>query len=417
MANVYSKSYLATSTQIAANSRTLLSTRFLPLLQSFSDSSDGVDMHEINNAFTMDFMTAYQFGLANSTNFAQDVQTRREILHVYHSRRPYEFYLAELPWLKPLCRRLGLSLIPRSLDGANAMLQEWPRRICRATDGYIASQGESADKSPGDDPVVYKHFRTGLLNLRNKDPAGARAACDSSVHPATIDIESIVDHEIYSEMLDQLSAGHETSAIALTYLYWELSKSPHLQQQLHDEICTLSPNIPWPPKSDEAFELPSSKDIDALPLLNGIIQETLRIHTPIPGMQPRVSPPTTSRTGHQLGTYQHIPGGVRVSSMPYCLHRNPDVFPRPDLFEPTRWLSSHTSAEQLREMNRWFWAFGSGGRMCIGSHLALQEIKLLVCAVYRNWRTEIVDDEGIEEIDAYQTRPRSNRLILRFVHV
>ena len=415
MANVFSKTFLANSDQVDHNSRELLSQRFLPLLQSISDTASPVDVHEINNAFTMDFMTAFQFGLANGTNFTQDLEMRRKWFQIYHSRRDFEFYTAETPWLKPLCQKFGLSLIPKSLDTANDWLEDWHARICKTTDEYL--KRDSGDVSPGDDPVVYKHFKKGLLNLRKKDPAGAWAAIDKSVLPTFNDVESIVDHEIYSEMLDQLGAGHETSAIALTYLYWELSKDQRLQQELRDEVRTLTPNIVWPPTSETALDLPPSKEIDALPLLNGILMETLRVHTSIPGMQPRVSPATTSPLGNQLGRYQHIPGGVRVSSMPYCLHRNPEVFTRPNCFEPKRWLSSETSAEQLKEMHRWFWAFGSGGRMCIGSHLAIQEIKLIVSAVYGNWRSEIVDDEGIEEIDAYQTRPKSNKLMLRFAHV
>ena len=417
MANVFSKSYLQTSEQVHHNSRALLSTRFLPLLQSLSDKSQAADVHEINNCFTMDFMSAYQFGLANGTNFTQDVELRRKFFRIYHSRRDFEFYTAETPWLKPLCYKLGLPLVPRSLDAANEWIEKWHTRICRATDEYLKASSDMSEVSTGDEPVVYKNFKKGLLNLRTKDPAGAWAAVDKNKLPVFNDIESIVDHEIYSEMLDQLGAGHETSAIALTYLYWELSKNPRLQQELRDEVRSLTPNITWPPSAADAFDLPSPKDMDALPLLNGILMETLRVHTSIPGMQPRVSPNTSSTTGNQLGRYQHIPGGVRVSSMPYCLHRNPDVFPRPDSFEPKRWLPAETSAEQLKEMHRWFWAFGSGGRMCIGSHLAIQEIKLIVSAVYSNWRTEIVDDEGIEQIDAYQTRPKSNKLMLRFVDV
>ena len=163
------------------------------------------------------------------------------------------------------------------------------------------------------------------------------------------------------------------------------------------------------------MKLPSPKDIDALPLLNAILLETLRFHTPIPGMEPRVSPPLTSPSGNRLGRFEGIPGGIRVSTMPYTLHRNPEVFPRPESFDPRRWLDS--SPSELKEMHRWFWAFGSGGRMCIGSHLAIQEIKLLVAAIYSNWETKIVDDDGIEAIDAYTTRPTSNKLMLRFRHV
>jgi cytochrome P450 len=70
----------------------------------------------------------------------------------------------------------------------------------------------------------------------------------------------------------------------------------------------------------------------------------------------------------------------------------------------------------LKEMHRWFWAFGSGGRMCIGSHLAMQEMKLIVCALLGNYEVEIAEggDEGIEAIDAYTVRPRSNRLMMRW---
>ncbi|KAI9874648.1 MAG: hypothetical protein M1823_007639, partial [Watsoniomyces obsoletus] len=179
MANVFSKTYLASSPQVAANSKTLLSTRFLPLLQSFSDSSESIDVHEINNAFTMDFMSAYQFGLTNGTNFAQDVKARQDFLRVYHSRRPFEFYVAEVPWLKWWCNNLGLSLVPKSLDTANDILQDWHTRMCQATDRYLAQLAGSTS-SPGDDPVVYRNFKQGLLSLRNKDPTGARAFIDPS---------------------------------------------------------------------------------------------------------------------------------------------------------------------------------------------------------------------------------------------
>jgi hypothetical protein len=418
MANLYSKSFLASSPQIADTSRTLLSTRFLPLLQSLSESGEAADVHELNNCFTMDFMSAYQFGLKNSTNFTQNVEVRRNIFYHYHLRRDYEFYVAELPWLKPLCRKFGLSLVPEVLDSANEIIQEWQKNLCIATDKYLTQLSGASHESPADDPVVYKQFKTGLMNLRNKDPAGARAASDPAKFSSSTSLETIVNQEIYSEMLDQLGAGHETSAIALTYLYWEMSKHPDMQERLRAEIATLPTSIPWPPPASQIeIQLPSPKDVDALPYLDSVLQEVLRVHTSIPGMQPRVSPATLDSRGHRLGPYENIPGGVRVSSMPYTLHRNPDVFPRPNSFEPERWLPSHTSEDQLKEMRRWFWAFGSGGRMCIGSHLAIQEIKLLVCAIYQNWRTEIVDDEGIEEIDAYQTRPRSNKLMLRFIHV
>lgn len=416
MANVYSKSYLAASPQAAANSKILVTTRFLPLIQAVAESGEPVDMHDIDNAFTMDFMTAYQFGLSNSTNFTQDVATRNYIFHHYHSRRPYEFFSSEIPWLKPLGEKIGIHLVPKLLNSANDILEDWSRDMCQAADTWLSNPTES----PGDEPVVYKQFKQGLTNLRLKDPEAAKSKDDLILPTHTIDADGCLP-EVYSEMLDHLGAGHETSAVALTYLWYELARNPTLQSALRKEIRTLNPRITWPlpPNTPlDTFDLPSPKQIDSLPLLHAVLYEVLRLHAPIPGMEPRVTPTPSSPTGTTLGQYTHIPGGVRVSSMPYTLHRNPTIFPDPETFNARRWLDdgspSSSTPAHLKEMHRWFWAFGSGGRMCIGSNLAMQEMKLIACALLGNYEVAIVDDEGIEEIDAYTVRPRSNRLMVRW---
>ncbi|KEF55058.1 uncharacterized protein A1O9_08711 [Exophiala aquamarina CBS 119918] len=428
IAHVYSKSYIASSPQVAANSVALLSTRFLPLLDHFATTSQAVDVHDLNNAMAMDFMSAFQFGLRSSTNFTQDVAKRNEIMHLYHCRREFEFFSAEMPWIKSLTKKLGFPVVPRFVDEANDLLEKWNAEMCDEADGYAAVRDGLAAPFAGDEPLVYSQFKSGMLKLREKDgSAGKELSSERLILPTTRHAEphdsaaareDTTQAEIYSDMLDQLGAGHETSAIALTYLYWELSKRPQLTAALRTELLTLTPPIHWPLPPGTGlkdFRLPEPKQLDALSLLNAIVMETLRVHTPIPGIEPRISPHTAG--GNTLGAYANIPGGVRVSSMPYTLHRNRDVFPDPDAFNPHRWLPSHTDEEQLKEMHRWFWAFGSGGRMCIGSHLATHEIKLLVAAIYSNWTTEIVDDDGIEEIDAYTTRPRANRCMLRFVRV
>lgn len=73
--------------------------------------------------------------------------------------------------------------------------------------------------------------------------------------------------------------------------------------------------------------------------------------------------------------------------------------------------------ERRKEMDRWFWAFGSGGRMCIGSNLAMYQMKYIVAAIYSNYTTTIVDDTGIEQVDAYTAPPKNDRLIIRLERV
>jgi Cytochrome P450 len=392
MSNIYSKSYLQGSAQVHENSLILLRDRFLPFIQEASMAKNAVDVHDMNNGFTMDFMSAYQFGLACSTKLSIDPSAKQRCLQQYHSRKEYEFHAQEIPRLMAGCKWLGIPLVPKEIEDANDFIEDMGMKMCDSANAYLDDL-----PSPGAEPVVYKQFKNGLAKQWQKlDGQASRLETE----PQRL--------EVASEMLDHLSAGHETSAIALTYLYYEMSRRLDLQERLRQELLTLSPQIIWQPTA--ALELPSPKSVDALPLLHAIIMETLRLHAPIPGLEPRITP----AGGCTLAGYA-IPAQVRVSAMPYALHRNGHVFPDPESWKPERWLNA--SETEMKEMLRWFWAFGSGGRMCIGSNLAMQEIKLIVTAIYTNWRTMIVDDEGIEEIDAYTTRPRSNRLILRFKHL
>lgn len=437
MAHIYSKSFLQTSDQVATNSQFLLERRFLPLIESLAHTREEVDVHEINNAFTMDFMTAFQFGIGISTNFTQNVEIRRKYLHLYHSRREWQFISSEVPpQVRKLLQVLGVSLFPDFVHKANEWLEGWSRQMCDAADRYLSTCTSTDERyggsNAGNEPLVFRQYKTSLHKLRAKDPmagfeyhphldegmnfSGLVKMSSSDDKSPSFPDERITTLEVYSDMVDQLAAGHETSALALTYLYYELSRNPEMQDRLHSELLSLSPPMRWP--CQHTLKLADPRTIDALPYLAAVLQETLRLHAPIPGMQPRVSPNVSG--GISLGPfgtkhhYAGLPGNIRISAMPYTLHRLSTVFPSPLEFQPERWLTS--SPEQLREMNRHFWAFGSGGRMCIGSHLAMQEIKLIVAAVYTNYKTEVAPggDNEIEEIDAYTTRPKSGKLVLTF---
>ena len=94
-----------------------------------------------------------------------------------------------------------------------------------------------------------------------------------------------------------------------------------------------------------------------LPYLDAVIKETLRLYAPLPASEPRKRPVDTMIDGHQ------IPANTIVSMSPYALHRNPEIFRHPLVFNPERWLGE---PKDIVEMEKWFWPFSSGGRMCIG---------------------------------------------------
>ncbi|KAJ5893808.1 hypothetical protein N7495_005499 [Penicillium taxi] len=389
LSNIYSKSTLQTSPHLRLISDTVIHDRLLPILEEASGSNSPLDVHDLNQGLTMDFVSCYLFGLQNGTNHLLNHSFRKHWLNLYMCRKPFEFYHQEVPSLLGWMKCLGLRIIPKYCDDANEMLDSWALNLC---DKAAASLYTT---DPAIEPIVYKQLKQGLDKQSSKE---------GDIKPDATKQQN----EIACEMYDQLTAGFETSAVGLTYLFWELSKHPEIQEKLREELVTLDPSIQFP----KSAELPPAKAIDNLPLLEAIVTETLRLHAPIPGIQPRVTPaPSCTLAGYEISP------NVRVNAQAYSLHRNPEVFPEPESWQPKRWLKEENSAAELDERRRWFWAFGSGGRMCVGSNLALQETKLVTAAVYSNFRTTIVDDEDINEIDAYTVGPKSNKLILKFQRV
>lgn len=334
VSNVYSKSYLQSSKDLQTVSDILMYDRFFPILNRVDEHGGELDVLDFMQAVGMDFTSAYLFGLSNGTDFMNDVHYRHRWLEEY---------------------KVFKNQLPR--DRADGEVERWCLSMCEAAEHFVHSEKLSAN-SKETEAVVYQRLSRTLQESAQSTNVNQKP---------TMMITA-------SEMLDHLIAGHETSGITLTYLMHELSQRPHLQDCLRSELLTLSPPIIYSGSNAAASNtvdkhLPSPRSIDALPLLNNILQETLRLYAAAPAQQPRVTP--SSPSGITIDGYTNIPGGVRVSANPFSLHRNAAVFPEPLEWKPERWDASD---EKKEEMRRWFWAFGSGGRMCLGNHFAIQGV-------------------------------------------
>ncbi|KAK7518827.1 cytochrome P450 monooxygenase-like protein [Phyllosticta citriasiana] len=423
LSGIYSKSSVQASASLRHAVSQIVYQRLLPQLSSAaaaaaaasssssssaSNAHHHVDMYSLLSALTMDIVTAYIFSLPLATNFTQDKDSRDAFLHWYNCRRSFTVYHQEMPRLTGWLERIGIRLVPRWVDEANGNIEAMVWDLCEGArkwvEGVRATEGAAElekRRTEGEWPVVYDGLVRALIKEQEKDDAMKR--------------------EVASELLDHLAAGFDTSSITLTYLAHELSQHPLLQARLRAELRQLSP--PMTPAS--APSLPSPKALDAAPLLHAVVMETLRLHAAIPGPQPRVTP----AGGASLGQYANLPAGVRVASQAWSLHRNAEVFPQPEQWLPERWLDADGNlltadgtdgggGEGFRDMMRWFWAFGSGGRMCIGSHLAVYQIKCIVAAIYSNYETRVVDDSGMEQQDSYTAPPKGERpLIVRVERV
>lgn len=330
--------------------RLIVFDRLLPTLDSSAVKDSPVEVYELNYGTTMDFVSSYLFGVSNDANFILDVEMRKRFLGWYWGRPDHSFWIQELPRLTQIFRSIGINLVPKWVHAANAEIEAWLLGKCQAAEQTINAASEYSEKAHGTHPIVYGQLRDSVKKSRTESGSGEKTDC--SVQEETL---------IASELLDHVGAGMDTSGITLTYIYWEMSRNPELQDRLRKELLTLSPTLEMRNRST----LPSARSVDALPLLHAIVMETLRRHGAIPGSQPRITPSTpTSVAGSPP-----LPGGVRISAQAYSLHRNEQVFPEPEAWRPERWLDADPS--QKEKMMRWFWAFGSGPRMCVGSNLAM----------------------------------------------
>jgi cytochrome P450 len=144
-------------------------------------------------------------------------------------------------------------------------------------------------------------FGTMLATLESESPKEKR---NEHAQPLT-------DHDIRLEAGNLIVAGSDTTAVTMTYLVWSVLKRPALQRRLEEEVATL------PEQFDDAV-------LEKLPLLDAVINETLRLYGAAPGGLPRSVPKGgVTLSGH------FIPEDFVVETQAYTLHRNPDIFPDP----------------------------------------------------------------------------------------
>lgn len=175
--------------------------------------------------------------------------------------------------------------------------------------------------------------------------------------------EGMSDEQAYDEVVTLLSAGIETSALALAWLFHEIARNPAVERRLHAEVDEVLAGRP------ATFD-----DVARLTYTRQVLNETLRMY-PIWILMRR-----TAREVHLGGV--RIPPGTEVTVSPHALHFDPRFFAEPDRFDPDRW-----APERAGNVPRGAYIpFGAGNRQCVGNTFALVEMAITVATVASRWR-------------------------------
>ena len=172
--------------------------------------------------------------------------------------------------------------------------------------------------------------------------------------------------ELRDEVLTLLLAGHETTAAALAWTLMLLSRYPAARDRLEAEVDDVLGGRE--PKADDADQLPWTK---------AVISEAMRLYPPAWTIE-------RDAVEDDVVAGVRIPAGSTIAVPPYLVHRNVDVWPNPEGFQPERFMG-----EQQRPRYAYL-PFGGGRRICVGAGFAMLEATLVLAAISRTHRLDLV---------------------------
>lgn len=193
------------------------------------------------------------------------------------------------------------------------------------------------------------------------------------------------DQQVRDEAITLFLAGHETTANALTWTWYLLSKHPEIEQRMHAEIDAVL----------EDGRDPTTADLPRLDFTRRVLTEAMRICPTVPGfarmaIEDNMVGPICVRKGET----------VLFSQM--AIHHSKRWYPDPDRFDPDRWLPEQAAARPKYA----FFPFGGGSRKCIGEPFAWMEGILLLATFARDWRFSLSPDANVSQQVAITLRAR-----------
>jgi cytochrome P450 len=197
--------------------------------------------------------------------------------------------------------------------------------------------------------------------------------------------------EVRNQVVTIFMAGHETTAVALTWTWYLLSQHPAVEEKLDREL-----------RAALGGRTPTHADLAKLPYARMVLEESMRLYPPAH---------TLSRTAmaedELLG--RRVAKGSQVLIVPWLLHRNPKLWERPERFDPERFAPARAAARHRFA----YIPFGAGPRICIGAAFAMAEAMLLLAALAQRYRLRLKPGFPVEPQGLITLRARHGmRMIL-----
>ncbi|XP_011253334.1 cytochrome P450 6A1 isoform X1 [Camponotus floridanus] len=212
---------------------------------------------------------------------------------------------------------------------------------------------------------------------------------DLKKHPDKVSNIDLTENLIAAQAFVFFAAGFETSSTAMSNALYELALNQEIQKKLREEIneeCI---------RHNGNFKYENVKKMN---YLDKVFKETLRKYPPLVQLTRKA---TSSYTFHNINV--NIPKGQDIWIPIYAIQRDPDIYPKPDVFDPERFSDK---VAQIKH-SMFYLPFGDGPRNCIGARFAVHQTKIGLIKILRNYKVEICEKTQIP----YINDPRSSVIL------
>ncbi|HEX6182478.1 MAG TPA: cytochrome P450 [Pyrinomonadaceae bacterium] len=203
------------------------------------------------------------------------------------------------------------------------------------------------------------------------------------------DGSGMTDKQLRDELMTIFLAGHETTALALTWALYLLAQNPEAEEKLAAELAEVL-----------GGRAPRAEDMPRLRYAEGVVKESLRLYPPAWAVGRECVREC------EVGGYR-VPRGMQVVAYPWVVQRDPRWFAEPLAFRPERW--GEEAAAKLPKYA--YFPFGGGPRLCIGNYFATMEAVLVLATIARRFRLRLAPGQTIELFPAMSLRPKGGILM------
>ncbi len=185
--------------------------------------------------------------------------------------------------------------------------------------------------------------------------------------------EGLNNEELMDEVMTLFIAGHDTTAVVLTWMFYLLATHPEIEKRIVAEI-----DEKW---TGTRFTM---KELMNFPYTKMVIQETMRLYPPVWTFGRRAV------NEDMLGEF-YVPAGCPITLPSLFIHRNAAYWERPDEFYP-----EHFTPERIKAQKRFsYFPFGGGQHLCIGEHYAYMEMQLIIIYLLKKYKIKIENKKPV----------------------